>query len=84
MSLAPKMDHSRSVEPPAQNVQQCYAHVDDNEEGGGAPSTGTDTWSRMAKMQPVAPEHSKKRPRSSEAMGVPKNLTSKRCRIIQD
>jgi hypothetical protein len=38
----------------------------------------------MAKKQPVTPEHLKKRPRISEAMGVPKNLTSKRRRIIQD
>jgi hypothetical protein len=60
------------------------AHVDDNEGGEGAPSTGTDTRSRMAEKQPVALDHSKKRPRSSEAMGVPENLTSKRRQIIQD
>jgi hypothetical protein len=78
------MDHPRSVEPPSRNVQQCYAHIDDNEGGEGAPSTGTDTRSRMAEKQPVALDHSKKRPGSSEAMGVPKNPTSKRSRIIQD
>jgi hypothetical protein len=78
MSLEPRMDHLRSVEPPPRNVQQCYAHVDDNEEGGGAPSTGTDTRSRMAKKQPVTPEQSKKRRRISKAMGVPDNLTNKR------
>jgi hypothetical protein len=82
VSLALGMDHSASVEPPPRNVQQCYAHVDDNEEEGGASST--DTKSRMPEKQPVVPEHSKKRPRSSEAMGVPENLTSKRHRIIQN
>jgi hypothetical protein len=35
----------------------------------------------MAEKQPVAPDHSKKRPGSSETMGNP---TSKRCQIIQD
>jgi hypothetical protein len=72
------MDHPRSVEPPSWNMQQCYAHIDDNEEGGEAPSTRTDTRSRMAEKQLVALEHSKKRPRSSEATGVPENPTSKR------
>jgi hypothetical protein len=63
-------------------MQQCYAHVDDNEGGGGGtPSTGIDTRSRMAEKQPVAPDHSKKRPGSLEATG---NLTSKRRQIIQD
>jgi hypothetical protein len=78
------MDHPRSVEPPPQNMQRCYAHVDDNEEGEGTPSTGTDTRSMMAEKQPVAPKHSKKRPRSSEATGVAENPTNKRRRIIQD
>jgi hypothetical protein len=78
------MDHLRSVEPPPRNVQQCYAHVDDNERGEGAPSTRIDTRSRMAEKQPVAPDHSKKKPGSSEATGVPENLTSKRRQIIQD
>jgi hypothetical protein len=78
------MDHPRSVEPPLRNVQQCYAHVDYNEEGGRAPSTGTNTRSRMAEKQPVAPKHSKKRPRSSETTRVPKNPTSKRRQIIQN
>jgi hypothetical protein len=55
VSLGPKMDHPSSVEPPPWNVQQCYAHVDDNEEGDGAPSTETDTRSRMADKHPVAP-----------------------------
>jgi hypothetical protein len=77
------MDHPRSVGPPSQNVQQCYTHVDDNEEGDGAPSTGIDTRSRVAEKQPVAPEHSKKRPESSETMGVSENPTSKHRRIIQ-
>jgi hypothetical protein len=84
MSLAPKMDHPRSVEPPLRNVQQCYAHIDDNEEGGRAPSTETDTRSRMVEKQPVTPEHLKKRPGSSEATGVPENSTSKRRQIIQN
>jgi hypothetical protein len=74
------MDHPRSVKPPPQNVQQCYAHVD-IEEGEGAPSAGTDTSSRRAEKHPITPEHLKKRPGSSETMGNP---TSK-CRwIIQD
>jgi hypothetical protein len=38
----------------------------------------------MVEKQPVTPDHSKKRPRSSEATGVPKNSTSKRRQIIQD
>jgi hypothetical protein len=38
----------------------------------------------MAEKQPVAPDHSKKNPWSSEATGVPENLTSKRRWIIQD
>jgi hypothetical protein len=53
VSLAPEMDHPKSVEPPPLNVQQCYAHVDDNEEGVRAPST--DTRSRIAEKQPVVP-----------------------------
>jgi hypothetical protein len=77
------MDHPRSVEPPPWNVQQCYAHVDDNEEGDGAPSIGTDTKSKTTDKHPVAPEHSKKRPRSSETMGVPENPTSKPRLMIQ-
>jgi hypothetical protein len=83
VSLAPGMDHPRSVEPPPRNVQQCYAHVS-VEEGEGTLSTGTDTRSRMDEKQPVAPKHSKKRPGSSEATGVAENPTSKRHRIIQD
>jgi hypothetical protein len=79
-----RMVHLRSVEPPPRNVQQCYAHVDDNKRGEGAPSTRTDTRSRMAKKQPIASDHSKKRPRSSEATGAPENPTSKHHRIIQD
>jgi hypothetical protein len=55
VSLAPKMDHPSSVEPPPWNMQQCYAHVDDNEEGDRAPSTETDTRNRMADKHPVAP-----------------------------
>jgi hypothetical protein len=78
------MDHPRSMEPPPRNVQQCYAHVDDNKRGEGAPSIGTDTRSRMAEKQLVTPDHSKKRPGSSEATGVPENPTSKRRQIIQD
>jgi hypothetical protein len=79
------MDHPRSMESPPRNVKQCYAHVDDNEGGGGgAPSTGIDTRSRMAEKQPVAADHSKKRPGSSESTGVPENPTNKRRRIIQD
>jgi hypothetical protein len=78
------MDHPRSVEPPPQNVQQCYAHVDENKGGEGAPSTGTDTRSRTAENQPVTSDHSKKRPRSSETTGAHENLTSKCRRIIQD
>jgi hypothetical protein len=50
----------------------------------GAPSTRTDTRSRMMEKHPVAPEHSKKRPGSLETTGMPKNPTSKRRRIIQD
>jgi hypothetical protein len=38
----------------------------------------------MVEKKPVAPDHSKKRPGSSEATGVLKNPTSKRRRIIQD
>jgi hypothetical protein len=37
----------------------------------------------MADKHPAAPEHSKKRPGSSETMGVPENLTSKRRWMIQ-
>jgi hypothetical protein len=37
----------------------------------------------MAEKQLVAPEHSKKRPGSSETIGVPKNPTSKRRRMLQ-
>jgi hypothetical protein len=76
------MDHSRSVEPPPWNMQQCYAHVDNNEEEDGAPSTGTGTRSRTTDKHPVAPEHSKKRPNSSETMGVLENPTSKHRRMI--
>jgi hypothetical protein len=37
----------------------------------------------MAEKQPVTPEHSKKRPRSSEIMGVPENPTNKHRWMIQ-
>jgi hypothetical protein len=76
------MDHPRSMEPPSRNVQQCYAHVD-IEEGDGAPSVGRNTGSRRAEKHPVAPEHSKKRPRSSEITGTQENPTSKHRRMIQ-
>jgi hypothetical protein len=76
------MDHLRSVEPPPRNVQQCYAHID-VEEGDGAPSTETDTRSRTTDKHPVAPEHLKKRPRSSETMGMLENPTSKHRQMIQ-
>jgi hypothetical protein len=64
-------------------MQQCYAHVDDNEEGGGAPSTRIDTRNKTADKHPVTSKHSKKRPGSSETMGVLENPTSKRRRMIQ-
>jgi hypothetical protein len=78
------MDHPRSGEAPPWNMQQCYAHVDDNEEGDGALSAETDTRSRMIDKHPVTSEHSKKRPGSSETIGVPENPTNKRHRIIQN
>jgi hypothetical protein len=84
MSLAPRMDHPRSVEPPPWNIQQCYAHVNNNVGGEGAPSTGIDTRSMVAEKQPAASDHSKKRPGSSETTEALENLTSKRRRIIQD
>jgi hypothetical protein len=82
MSLVPGMDDPRSVEPPPQNVQQCYAHID-VKEGNKAPSATIDTSSRRAEKHPVTPEHSKKRPGSSETMRMLENLTSKRRRMIQ-
>jgi hypothetical protein len=82
MSLAPRMDHPRRVEPPPQNVQQCYAHVV-VEKGDGAPSAGTDTGSRKTEKHLVALEYSKKRPGSSETTGMLENPTSKRRRMIQ-
>jgi hypothetical protein len=54
------------------------------EKGDGAPSTGTSTGSKRMEKHPAAPEHSKKRPRSSETTEVLENLTSKRRRIIQN
>jgi hypothetical protein len=83
VSLVPGMDHPRSVEPPPWNMQRCYAHVN-VEKGDGAPSTRTNTGSRTTEKHPVAPEHSKKRPRSAETTGMMENPTSKRHRIIQD
>jgi hypothetical protein len=76
------MDHPRSVEPPLRNVQQCYTHVDVKEEDG-APSARTDTGNRRAEKHLVTLEHSKKRPGSSETMGMPENPTSKHRRMIQ-
>jgi hypothetical protein len=76
------MDHLRRVEPPPQNVQQCYAHID-VEEGDGAPRATIDNGSRRVEMHLVAPENSKKRPGSSETMRMPENPTSKRRRMIQ-
>jgi hypothetical protein len=76
------MDHPRRVEPPPQNVQQCYAHVV-VEKGDGAPSAGTDTGSRKTEKHLVALEYSKKRPGSSETTGMLENPTSKRRRMIQ-
>jgi hypothetical protein len=63
-------------------MQQCYAHVD-VEEGDRAPSIEIDTRSRTTDKHPVALEHLKKMPRSSETMGMPENLTSKHCQMIQ-
>jgi hypothetical protein len=63
-------------------VQQCYAHVDD-EEGDKAPSTDTDTRSRTTDKHLVALKHLKKMPRSSETMGMLENLTSKHYWMIQ-
>jgi hypothetical protein len=82
VSLAPGMDHPRSVEPLPRNVQQCYAHVNVEEEDG-APSAGTDIDSRRAEKHPVTPEHSNKRSGSLETTGMPENPTSKRRRMIQ-
>jgi hypothetical protein len=70
------------VEPPPRNMQQCYAHVD-VEKGDEAPSAKTNTDSGRAEKHPVAPEHLKKRPRSSETTRMSENLTSKRRRMIQ-
>jgi hypothetical protein len=83
VSLVLEMDHPRSVEPPPQNVQQCYTHID-VEEGDGAPSAKIDTDSRRVEKHPVALKHSKKRPVSSKTMGMPENSTSKRRRMIQN
>jgi hypothetical protein len=77
------MDHPRSVEPPPRNVQQCNTQVDDNEEGDRAPSTRIDTRSMTVGKHLVAPKHSKKRPRSLQTIGVPKNSTNKHRRMIQ-
>jgi hypothetical protein len=75
--LVPRMDHPRSMEPPLQNVQRCYAHVN-VEKGDEAPSTRTNTGNRAIEKHPVTPEHSKKRPGSSKTTGMSENLTSKR------
>jgi hypothetical protein len=40
------------------------------EKGDGAPSTRTSTGSKRMEKHPAAPEHSKKRPGSSETMEV--------------
>jgi hypothetical protein len=83
VSLAPGMDHPRSVEPPPRNMERCYAHVN-VDKGDRAPSTRTSTSSKRTEKHPAAPEHSKKRPGSSETTEVPENLTNKRRQIIQD
>jgi hypothetical protein len=83
VSLAPRMDHPRGVEPPPRNVQRCYAHVN-VEKGDRAPSTRTSTSSKNTEKHLATLEHSKKRSRSSETTEVPENPTSKRRRIIQN
>jgi hypothetical protein len=34
VSLVPGVEHPQSVEPPPQNVERCYVHIEDDHDSG--------------------------------------------------
>jgi hypothetical protein len=75
VSLAPRVEHPQSVEPPPENVQRCYTHNEDNHDSGARADTG---------KGPATTDQSKKRTGSSPTGESPEGLTRKRRRIIID
>jgi hypothetical protein len=63
------------MEPPPQNVQRCYVHVDDGHDSGARAGTGKSL---------VATDQSKKRAGSSQTNESPKDLIRKRRRTMRD
>jgi hypothetical protein len=75
MSLAPRVEHSQSVEPPPWNVQWCYVRIEDDHDSGAWAGTG---------KSPVTTDQSKKRAGSSQANESLEDLTRKCHRTMQD
>jgi hypothetical protein len=42
VSLAPGVEHPKSVEPPLRSAQRCYEHVDDEEGGTSTANAGAE------------------------------------------
>jgi hypothetical protein len=75
VSLAPRVEHPQSVEPPPWNVQRCYEDVE---------SDHVDRARAGAGKSPSAPEQSKKRARSSRAQESLEDSTKKCRRMVGD
>jgi hypothetical protein len=75
VSLAPRVEHPQSVEPPPLNARWCYMHVEDDHESKARAVAG---------KSPITADQSKKRARSSRANESPEDSTSKRHRMVRD
>jgi hypothetical protein len=75
VSLAPRVEHPQSVEPPPQNVQRCYVHSEDDHDSGAQVGTG---------KGPASANQLKKRVGSSSTSESPEGSTRKRRQTIID
>jgi hypothetical protein len=75
VSLAPRVEHPQSMEPPPLNVQRCYVHIKDDHESRARA---------VARKSLVAADQSKKRARSSRANESPEDSTRKHRRMVRD
>jgi hypothetical protein len=75
MSLAPRVEHPQSVEPPPLNMRRCYMDVEDNHESRARA---------VAEKSPIATDQLKKRVGSSWANKSLEDVTRKRRRMVQD
>jgi hypothetical protein len=73
--LAHGVEHPQSVEPPPQNMQRCYVHVEDDHESGARV---------VARKSPITADQSKKRAGSSRANESPEDSTRKHHHMVRD